>query len=86
MAKIPLSDAGGLGLIPGQGTSPACHNQRPHMPQLRSHMLQLRSTAARLILESNDFPEVKAMSHQIQKAFRMHKSWIYTKVFHREFL
>ena len=31
MAKIPIPNAGGLGLIPGQGT-------RSHMPQLRAHV------------------------------------------------
>ena len=65
--KTPLSDAGGLGLIPGQGT-------RSRMPQPRSHRLQLRSTAAKLIFKSNNFPEVKAMGHQIQQAYRMYKS------------
>ena len=33
MAKLHAPNAGGLGLIPGQGT-------RSHMPQLRVHMLQ----------------------------------------------
>ena len=31
MAKIPIPNAGGLGLIPGQGT-------RSHMPQLRARV------------------------------------------------
>ena len=34
--KNPSFQSGGLGLIPGQGT-------RFHIPQLRAHMLQLKS-------------------------------------------
>ena len=41
-AKIHAPNAGDLGLIPGQVT-------RPHRPQLRSCMLQLRPSPAKLI-------------------------------------
>ena len=38
--RLQAPNAGGLGLIPGQGT-------RSHMPQLRVHMPQLRSGTAK---------------------------------------
>ena len=38
--KLQAPDAGGLGSIPGQGN-------RPHMLQLRVHMLQLRAGTAK---------------------------------------
>ena len=40
--KLHAPNAGGLGLIPGQGT-------RAQMPQLRVHTLQLRPGAAKQI-------------------------------------
>ena len=40
VAKICTPNAGSLGLIPGQGT-------RPHMPQLRVFMLQLKTLQQR---------------------------------------
>ena len=40
VAKTLCSNAGGLGLIPGQGT-------RSHMPLLRVRMPQLRTSAAK---------------------------------------
>ena len=38
--RLHAPNAGGLGLIPGQGT-------RSHMPQLRVHMPQLRPGTAK---------------------------------------
>ena len=81
--RLHTPDAGSLGLIPGQGT-------RSHMPQLKSlHAaanIPHAATKIQCFFKSNNFPKVKAMSHQIQKAYWLYKSWIYTKVFYSEFL
>ena len=44
LPKNPSFPSGGLGLIPGQGT-------RFHIPQLRVHMLQLKSCLSQLRLK-----------------------------------
>jgi len=59
ITKNPSTQSGGLGLIPGQGT-------RFHIPQLRAHMLQLKSCLSQLRLKIPRVP-TKTQWSQMRK-------------------